>query len=198
MSATEAEPETSTRLAEDERRALLDLARRSIRHGLETGHPVKPDLDALPERLRARGASFVTLKKHGELRGCIGTLEAYQPLAADVAEHAFDAAFRDPRFPSLSPGEYDDLDVDISILGEPEEMTFADEQDLVRQVRPGVDGLIMQDGTRRGTFLPSVWESLPEPTDFVRHLKLKAGLSPDHWSDSVRVWRYVVEYVTGE
>jgi len=198
MSATEAASQTSVALDDEERRALLDLARASIRHGLETGRALKPDLHDLPPRLRADGGTFVTLKKHGELRGCIGTLEPYQPLAADVAEHAFDAAFRDPRFPPLAAPEYDDLEIDISILGAPAEMTFADETDLVAQLLPGVDGLILQEGVRRGTFLPSVWEQLPDPADFLRHLKIKAGLPPDYWSDTLRVWRYEVEYVTEE
>ena len=198
MSATETAPDPQTDLNPEERAALLGIARESIRHGLETGRSLKPDLEALPARLRETGGTFVTLKKRGDLRGCIGTLEPYQPLATDVAEHAFDAAFRDPRFPPLTADEYDTLELDISILGEPEELAFTGQQDLVRQLRPGIDGLILQEGARRGTFLPSVWEQLPEPAMFLAHLKRKAGLPLDYWSDTLRVWRYTVEYVTEE
>ncbi|HDP90292.1 MAG TPA: AmmeMemoRadiSam system protein A [Thioalkalivibrio sp.] len=180
-----------------ERQRLVDIARRSIERGLHSGRALSPVLDDLPARLRAPGASFVTLKRHGELRGCIGTLEAYQPLALDVAAHAFDAAFRDPRFAPLSADELADLELDISILGTPEELVFQDEAGLVRQLRPGVDGLILQEGQRRGTFLPSVWEQLPDPAEFLRQLKRKAGLPADYWSDTLRVWRYGVEAVGG-
>lgn len=138
-------------------------------------------------------ATFVTLKRHGELRGCIGTLEAHQPLLLDVAEHAFAAAFRDPRFEPVTERELDELELSISVLGEPEEIRFADEQDLLKQLRPHDDGLILQEGSRRGTFLPSVWDSLPDPPEFLAHLKLKAGLPSDYWSGSLRVWRYTTE-----
>ena len=185
-------------LGRDERRVLLDLARDSIRHGLDRGRALKPDLESLPPRLREPGGTFVTLKKRGELRGCIGTLEPHQPLAADVAEHAYAAAFRDPRFLPVLPEELPELEIDISILGEPEELSFADEADLLRQLRPGIDGLILQEGQLRGTFLPSVWESLPEPSAFLAQLKRKAGLPADYWSDSLRVWRYGVEVVRRE
>lgn len=181
-----------------ERRQLLDIARQSIEQGLHGGQPLRVSQDDLPPRLRKTGGTFVTLRRHGELRGCIGTLEPYQPLAQDVAEHAFAAAFRDPRFPPLRADELDDLTIDIAILGPPEELVFEDEADLVRRLRPGVDGLILQEGARRGTFLPSVWEQLPEPAEFLRQLKRKAGLPADHWSDTLRVWRYQVETVTEE
>ncbi len=177
-----------------EQRGLLNqIALQSIKHGLQQGRPVKTDLAVLPEKLRQPGATFVTLNKNGHLRGCIGSLEARRALAEDVAQNAFAAAFRDPRFPPLQASELDDLTLHISVLGEPEPMQFASEQDLVRQLKPGEDGLILEDGHHRGTFLPSVWESLPEPESFVRHLKQKAGLPPDYWSDSLQVSRYSTE-----
>ena len=111
----------------------------------------------------------------------------------DVAENAFAAAFRDPRFPPLRPDEYPRLEYHISILNPPEPMTVTSEADLLQQLRPGVDGLVLIEGARRATFLPSVWEQLPDPRQFLAHLKMKAGLPADYWSDSLRFERYTVE-----
>jgi len=185
-------------LAETHRTILLDTAWGSIRHGLETGTTVKVDAERLAAPLSEPGASFVTLHKGGELRGCIGSLQAFRPLIRDVAENAFAAAFRDPRFAPLQAHELPDLTLDISVLSVPLPMTFNSEQDLLNQLRPHRDGLIVQDGQRRGTFLPSVWESLPEPDRFLQQLKLKAGLAPDYWSDSMQVWRYTTECFGGD
>ena len=184
-------------LAEPERQGLLLLARRSIRHGLDTGAALPVDLTTQPEALRADGAAFVTLHLGGALRGCIGHLEPIQPLASDVADNAFAAAFRDPRFPPVCDAEFDDLHIEISVLTPSQPITFDSEDELLAALRPGIDGVILAEtgtgGERRGTFLPSVWEQLPQPRDFLRHLKLKAGLSPDHWSDQIRAWRYGTE-----
>jgi AmmeMemoRadiSam system protein A len=114
-------------------------------------------------------------------------------LIVDVAENAFSAAFRDPRFTPVGPNELDDLTVHISVLSKPEPITFANEDELLQQLRPGIDGLILRDGRNRGTFLPSVWESLPQPGEFLTHLKTKAGLPPNHWSDAIEVERYTTE-----
>lgn len=179
----------------EQARLLLDLARESIAHGLRTGRPLKVDPSAYPEPLRGNAATFVTLTRDGELRGCIGTLEAYQPLVVDVAEHAYAAAFRDPRFAALTEAEFPRLRLSISILSAPEPMSFEDEADLLRQLRPGVDGLILEEDGLRGTFLPSVWESLPTPVEFLRHLKRKAGLPYDYWSKTLRVSRYTAEHL---
>lgn len=172
---------------------MLETARASIRHGLETGTPLRVDVAAYPPELQAQRASFVTLNRGGQLRGCIGHLEAIQPLIADIAENAFAAAFQDPRFPPLDPREYADLSVHISVLSPPEPMHFSSEEDLLRQLQPGVDGLILSDGGYRGTFLPSVWESLPQPRQFLNELKRKAGLPSDYWSDTLQVARYHTE-----
>lgn len=180
-------------LNEDQRNRLLQLAKDSIAHGLRSGKPLPVDASDHPSELQQPRATFVTLERDGQLRGCIGMLEAVRPLAEDVAENAFAAAFRDPRFPPLTADEFAGLDLHISILGPAEPMHFESETDLVAQLRPGIDGLILRENYRRGTFLPSVWEQLPDPGQFVRHLKQKAGLPAHYWSDTLRVERYTTE-----
>ena len=176
-----------------QRSALLRLAAASIRHGLEHGRPLSVDLAGYEEPLRQPRACFVTLEIDTALRGCIGSLQAARPLVEDVAENAHAAAFSDPRFPPLSRSEYPKLHLDISVLQPAEAMEVLDEADLLRQLRPGVDGLILQEGLARATFLPSVWEQLPAPADFLAHLKMKAGLSSRYWSNSIRFSRYTTE-----
>ncbi len=180
-------------LAPAQRAVLIDVARRSIEHGLETGRPLLVTPSEYHRDLKAVRASFVTLQIHGELRGCIGHLEAVQPVVVDVAENAFAAAFRDPRFTPLTAEEWPEVDLHLSLLTQPQPMQFLDEADLIRQLQPGADGLILQDGPNRGTFLPSVWESLPDPADFMTHLKHKAGLAANHWSPHLEVYRYTTE-----
>ncbi len=173
---------------------LLQVAGESIRKGL-CGETLAVRATDYPELLRVTRATFVTLHVEDSLRGCIGTLEARRMLVEDVARNAWSAAFRDPRFPALTWAEYERLEIHISILSRPEPMQFSSEQDLLAQLRPRVDGLIIEEGFARGTFLPSVWEQVPEPREFLRHLKLKAGLHPDHWSSRIRVQRYTAESV---
>lgn len=180
-------------LTEDQRLLLLRLARQSIADGLQTGKPSIICLDEYPGELTAPQATFVTLQRDGQLRGCIGMLEAVRPLVLDVIENAYAAAFRDPRFPALTIDELADLELHISVLSPAEAMSFDSELDLIVQLRPGIDGVILQEGHRRGTFLPSVWEQLPEPEQFLRHLKQKAGLSANYWSEQLRVYRYTTE-----
>jgi len=175
------------------RRLLLRLARESIRHGVEQGAALKVRPQDYPEILRKQRACFVTLNRRGRLRGCIGHLQAGQSLVEDVAENAYNAAFRDPRFPPLGPEELDDLELHISVLSPPQPLSFGSEAELLAQIRPGVDGLILEDGPSRGTFLPSVWSSLPDKASFWAQLKLKAGLLADHWSERLRVSRYTSE-----
>jgi len=176
-----------------QRDTLLRLAADSIRHGLEHGGPLSVDLADYEEVLRQPRACFVTLETDNTLRGCIGSLQAARPLVEDVAENAHAAAFSDPRFPPLTRSEYPNLHLDISVLQPAEPMEVLDEADLLRQLRPGVDGLILQEGLARATFLPSVWEQLPAPADFLAHLKMKAGLSSRYWSHSIRFSRYTTE-----
>ncbi|MEO0034760.1 MAG: hypothetical protein RLZZ501_783 [Pseudomonadota bacterium] len=171
--------------------ALLDLAWGSIRHGLATGRPAAPPPpDHRPGPLAAAGAAFVTLTRFGQLRGCIGSPQAWRPLAEDVVDNAFAAAFRDSRFPPLADGELPGLDLAISVLTPPEPLRFADEADLLAQLHPRRDGLIIEDQGRRALFLPVVWEQLPEPRAFLAHLKLKAGLAAGHWSPGFRASRF--------
>ena len=176
-----------------ERSALLQVAMDSIASGLQSGHPSSVEPAAYPLPLTAMRASFVTLKQGDDLRGCIGSLEAYTSLVEDVARNAYAAAFRDPRFPGLTAAELGGLGIHIAVLGPSQPLEFASEQELLEKLRPGTDGLILQDRSARGTFLPAVWESLPQPADFLRHLKAKAGLSPDYWSDTIEVMRYTTE-----
>lgn len=172
---------------------LLGVAAGSIEHGLNQGSALEPDPRDYPAALQAERASFVTLQIEGALRGCIGVLEAIRPLVMDVAHNAFAAAFEDPRFPPLSRAELPHLEIHISILTPPQAMQFSSEADLLGQIRPGIDGLILEDRGRRGTFLPSVWEQLPNPAEFLEHLRHKAGLPARYWSDTLAVSRYTSE-----
>ncbi len=177
-----------------QKQQLLDLARSAIQKRLQGESLTVPTGD-YPAPLRAPRATFVTLHVDAQLHGCIGTLEARRPLVEDVAHNARAAAFEDPRFSPLSLTEFERLDIHISVLGIPEPMQFDSEEGLLRQLRPRVDGLIIEEGFHRGTFLPSVWEQLPAPREFLRSLKRKAGLPADYWSHTLRVRRYTTESI---
>lgn len=185
---------TVSTLAPPLRQQLLETARESIRKGL-CGETLKIDAADFPVPLQVPRATFVTLHVDGTLHGCVGTLEADKPLVEDVASNAWSAAFRDSRFPALTWPEFERLEIHISILSPPEPMMFSSEADLLVQLHPRVDGLILEDGCHRSTFLPSVWEQLPNPREFLRHLKLKAGLDSDHWSKNIRIHRYTAESI---
>jgi len=185
---------TDHTLSPADRATLLDVARASIQHGLRHRQALAVNPGDYPETLRPLRATFVTLEIGGQLRGCIGALTAYQPLVQDVAAHAYAAAFEDPRFAELRPDELPKLEIFISVLSPPEPMQFSSEEDLLKQVRPGVDGLILEFRHYRATFLPAVWESLPDPYVFLAQLKHKAGLPLDFWSPELRVERYTTEY----
>jgi uncharacterized protein len=190
-----AEMELSSSYSKDDRSILLRVASDSIAHGLSNGIPTNVDVADFPHLLQEKAASFVTLKRNGSLRGCIGTLQAIRPLVEDVSENAYAAAFSDPRFPPLSSREFSAIDVSISILSDPEPVVFKSEHDLIDQLRVGIDGLILEEGNQRGTFLPTVWEALPDPVFFFRQLKIKAGLNPEYWSTTLRVFRYHTETI---
>jgi hypothetical protein len=174
---------------------LPGVARASIEHGFEVGAPLDVDPERFHPLLRGLGASFVTLRVCGELRGCTGSLEASRPLVADVARHGFCAAFRDSRFAALGIDELAKVRIHVSVLGPREPLRAASEAQLLSQLRPGIDGLVLEDGPRLATFLPAVWEQLSEPREFLVHLKRKAGLPADHWSATLGFSRYTVREV---
>ena len=177
-------PTTDTQLGQ----ILLAQARKAIADALGLPAPAAPDHPQLAER----GATFVTLTLDGELRGCIGSLNAHRPLGQDVRDNAVSAALRDPRFPPLSAAEFADVRVEVSLLTEPDFIEFRDEADALAQLVPGRDGVIFFNGCQRATFLPQVWEQLPDPRTFLAHLKQKAGLPADWWSEEASLQRYEV------
>ena len=175
-----------------ERTILPALARQAIEHALgarpDSGLAAWQDADWL----QAPGASFVTLTRQGQLRGCIGTLEAHRPLRLDIECNAVAAALRDPRFMPLRQGELAGIRVEVSVLSTPEALQFGCEADALAQLRPGTDGILLDCGSRRSTFLPQVWEQLPQPADFLFQLKRKAGLPGDFWHPALSLQRYTV------
>ncbi len=175
-------------LTSEHKQLLLQTARSSIAHGLE--HHKAPNITPhqYPEPLHTVLATFVTLKTQGRLRGCIGTTQAIAPLVVSVNNNAYSSAFRDPRFKPLNPEEFGQIHISISILTPSMPVAFSCEYDLFAQLRPGIDGLIIEKENHRATFLPSVWEQLPKPEDFLQQLKLKAGMRPDHTPE--RAWIY--------
>lgn len=194
MSSTEIIPENTTpMLCEEEQLLLRNIARESVEYGLQHSKPLSVNTTHYPRPLREPGASFVTLKKNGELRGCIGTLEAHQPLAENIAHNAYAAAFSDPRFAPVTEKELQQLEFHLSVLTPAVPMQFESEADLLKQIRPGIDGLVLEEGRQRGTFLPAVWESLADTVQFLKHLKQKAGLPSDYWSNTLKVSRYTTE-----
>lgn len=167
---------------------LLAIARGAIARSLGQPAPAFDEGTWLMEP----GASFVTLTRRGELRGCIGSLLAERPLRHDIECNARAAAFRDPRFPPVAAREYAGIDVEVSLLSALEPIKAESETELLSALRPGVDGVLLEYRARRGTFLPQVWEQLPEPRAFLQHLKQKAGLHADFWADDMRLSRYTV------
>lgn len=181
-------------LSPEQRSTLLQVAEEAIEHQLAERRPLSIEVDRFGPQLQAPRATFVTLHLLGQLRGCIGMLEAQRPLVADVAFNASAAAFEDPRFSPVTYEEFRRLEIHISVLSPAEELQFDSEQALLSQLRVGVDGVILEErGLHRGTFLPSVWEQLPTAELFLAHLKQKAGLPGDYWSGSLRAFRYTTE-----
>jgi AmmeMemoRadiSam system protein A len=180
-------------LNDSQRRELLSLARQSIQAGIAQGCrtpcPAVP-AEVMPPVVRS---TFVTLRIGEELRGCCGSIGAHRRLAEDVWSNAWTSAFADPRFPGLKAEEYPQLNVHISVLGDLEPLGIADEAALLKMLRPDVDGLVLELGAVRSTFLPAVWEQIADPAQFVRQLKLKAGWREDFWSPRIKVSRYTAE-----
>ncbi len=180
-------------LSTENQQLLRDLAHATIKHGLENGKAIEINIAEYPAELQETKATFVTLHRSKELRGCIGILKPVRALVEDVAYNAWAAAFTDSRFMPVAENELDELDIHISILGTPEDMEFVSEDHLVEQIRPGIDGLILEEGFNKGTFLPSVWDSLTDTREFLNHLKQKAGLPAHYWSDNIKLKRYTVD-----
>ncbi len=177
-------------VTDEQGKALLKLARRTIAFRLGCGEAPESGDDC--RDLQQRGAVFVTLKKRGRLRGCIGNLEPVGPLWQGVRDNALNAAFHDSRFPPLTAEEIDEVHLDISILGPAVLLEYSDADDLLARLRPGQDGVILRSGTAGATFLPQVWQQLPNPEDFLDHLCRKAGLSASAWRHShpeIRIYR---------
>ncbi len=171
----------SEHLTDDEKKALLSLARETLERGVRQQALPPIDDASLTPTLRAEGASFVTLTKQGELRGCIGSLEPHQSLVEDVRERALQAALQDYRFPPVQPVELPGIKIEVSRLTKPIALDYASADDLLLKLRPGVDGVILRNGGRRATFLPQVWEQIPQPAEFLSQLCAKMGAPRDLW-----------------
>ena len=186
-------PSRSPDLSEADGAALLDIADRSIRAGLSGRGRLTVDVRSLAPRLSERGAAFVTVRVSGALNGCIGSIDPVASLGAAVARHAWDAAFSDPRLPPLRSEDYRDATIEVSVLSPLEPIPAGSESELLSAVRPGEDGLVIAARGRRGLFLPVVWESLPDPHDFLHHLQDKAGLPPGWWPEDMAAHRFSVQ-----
>ena len=177
-----------------EKQYLLALAREALEAGVRGKAPPPLRYDQLPGCLGELGATFVTLTIQGELRGCIGALEAYLPLAEDVQQHAIAAALQDYRFPPVSPDELDQIEIEVSCLTAPELVEYTTPGELLEKIRTGIDGVILRDGIRRATFLPQVWEKIPDKAQFLGHLCEKMGAFSDLWRvKQLQVYLYQVE-----
>lgn len=183
-------PSPFIELTRDDERQLLAIARASIEQGLVSGRPGAPDQATVTGALASTLGNFVTLTQGQALRGCIGSIEGTQPLGIGVAIAAFNAAFCDHRFAPLADAELEQTRIEISVLTPPQRIDASSNDELLASLNPGADGLLLEDVGYRSTFLPKVWEKLPDPAEFVRHLKQKAGLPTNYWSGSLRVSRY--------
>lgn len=184
-------------LTVEERQRLLALAREAVAAAAAGQPPPTVDAERLPAALLRPAAAFVTLEHAGELRGCIGGLEAHWPLYEDVRRHAAQAATQDYRFEPVTPAEVPELEVEISVLTEPQPLAYAEPAELPGRLQPGLDGVTLAYGQRRATFLPQVWERVPEPERFLSMLCEKMGLPPETWRQTkLDVSIYHVEKVT--
>lgn len=184
----------TNQLTPEEQQTLLRMAREAMECAVRGIKLPQLNPSTLTTNLREKGASFVTLTIHGQLRGCIGALEPYQPLVDDVREHAVAAALEDPRFPQVREDELSRIQVEVSRLTRPVPLEYKDADDLLSKLRPHVDGVILRDGFRRATFLPQVWEKIPDPAEFLDNLCYKMGASANHWKNKhLDVFIYQVE-----
>lgn len=183
-------------LTKPQQTLLKTIAWQSIAHGLKTGSPLNINNGDYPTNLIKPCATFVMLILHNQPRGCIGNLEAIRPLVEDVCENAFAAAFCDKHYPSITENELAELDIHIDLLSPLEPLSFIKEMELIEQLRPNVDGLVLEDGSHHASFLPSNWDSLPNPMLFMQHLKQKAGLPATYWSKTVKAKRFTTQRLT--
>lgn len=177
----------------EQREQLLSIALQSIRHGLALGSQLATQYQDINEALLEHRCCFVTLRINSSLRGCMGSIQANEALIDNVISNAYNAAFNDPRFSPLQADELTELSIHISVLSPSQPLRFSSERELLPQLRPGIDGLVLRENNHCATFLPSVWDQLPEPDDFLGHLKKKAGLSEHYWSNTLSIERYTVE-----
>lgn len=183
-------------MIQEHKQLLLSIARQSIQHGLEKQKPLPINISQYPHPLTESRATFVTLEINEGLRGCIGSLEAHRPLIVDIAQNAFAAAFEDPRFPPITHEELKKTEISLSLLTPPMKLEIQNEESLLSQLQPFQDGLILEEGFRRATFLPAVWEDLPDPIEFLNHLKMKAGWPINYWSSRIKAYRYRAEKIS--
>lgn len=175
-------------LTDEDKDMLLKLARSSIENELRKGAEVKRPKE-ISTALKEKHGCFVTLHKRGALRGCIGTIEPVRPLFSNVEENAINSAFKDPRFSPVTQEELPELEIEVSVLTEPKILEFEDAKDLMAKLKPGVHGVILSQGHRSATFLPQVWEQLPDKKDFLENLCLKGGMSRSCWKEKETIVR---------
>jgi len=180
--------------AEDQQ-TLMRLAYEVVEHGLQYGDVLSVSAKSYSDRLQFPQASFVTIRYQENLVGCIGSLQAVRPLVMDVTHNAYAAAFQDPRTEGVNRAILSGINFHLSLLSPSTPMTFTNEADLLSQLKPDIDGLVLEEGMARSTFLPAVWEQLPNPETFLSQLKLKAGLSENHWSNTIKFKRYTVQSI---
>ncbi len=177
---------------------LLDVAHEALEYAVRERRRIRVPVARMAPPLQERRGSFVTLMRYGELRGCIGSLEGRSPLAQGVADHSYAAALEDPRFDPVAMHELVAVRIELSVLSPLEPLEVSSERELLARVRPFRDGLVIDDGCHRATFLPKVWETLPDPEDFLRHLKIKAGIALEAWPAQMRVLRYECKCVADQ
>ena len=180
-------------LTQKDQKMLKKVAHDAVVHAIYYSEELPISLSKFPATLHSYQNTFVTLKYNGKVIGCMGSLEANQPLVNDVVHHAFSASYYDPRFPDPKTIDPEKIEIHISLLSPIEEIKFSSEQELLSAIRPGQDGLLMCEGQQSGTFLPAVWDSIPDPESFLKELKRKAGLPGDYWSDTIKVYRYTTD-----
>jgi AmmeMemoRadiSam system protein A len=186
--------DTAQWLSEDEGKYLLGVARKTIKNRLSKAQEPQIEAKDLPEKFQEKLGTFVTVTIDGNLRGCIGHIIPRETLIEGIRENAINAAFRDPRFSPLTQGEFDKIELEISILTPPQELPYTDAEDLLNKLRPGIDGVIIKKGFHEATFLPQVWEQLPDKQEFLTHLCLKAGLPAYAWeTEKLQVSIYQVQ-----